>query len=332
MLLRFPTIYMKIYEDMKKQIDNNTLRALVNESVERMIYEGLRDNMAFGINGNIPVEPAQSLCDDVDPQVLAKVDSGDRSIPRRKVGDPQFFGGSKVWDAYEKYSAAISRRADLGRTPVSFFVFLNKIRRGWKGAPLQVYESNENYLIGTLRGGVFLCIYLCPKNVGVGMFKFIKEVCEFDNVVFAVTDDMADMLERLGCPKHDGPVQAKFRGQMHDKMVYGSTQEAAEQGAKLLGLMGKSSDLGNVIKDALQQNPKLQALYDQDPDIIFKLMNEPIITQCLMNNPKLVDTMINNPSIMQQMSIDPAKGFLEFLQQYKKSLSPSLNERKNRKK
>ena len=279
---------------MKKQIDNNTLRALVNESVERMIYEGLRDNMAFGINGNIPLQPAQSLCDDVDPQVLAKVDSGDRSIPRRKVGDPQFFGGSKVWDAYQKYSFAISRRADLGRTPVSFFVFLNKIRRGWKGAPLQ----------------------------------FIKEVCEFDNVVFAVTDDMADMLERLGCPKHDGTVQAKFRGQMHDKMVYGSTKEAAEQGAKLLGLMGKTSDLGNTIKDALLQNPKLQALYNQDPDIVFKLLNEPIITQCLMNNPKLVDTIINNPSIMQQMSIDPIKGFLAFLQQYKKSLSPSLNEKK----
>lgn len=328
MLLRFPTIYMKIYEDMKKQIDNNTLRALVNESIERIIYEGLRDNMAFGVNGNIPVQSAQSLCDDVDPQVLAKVDSGSRSIPKNAVGEPQFFGGSKVWDAYQKYVAAITRK----RPAVSFFVFLNKIRRGWKGAPLQVYESNENYLIGTMRGGVFLCIYLCPKNVGVGMFKFIKEVCEYDNVVFAVTDDLGDMLERLGCPKHDGTVQAKFRGEVHDKVVYGSTQEAAEQGAKLLGLMGKSGDLGNVIKDALQQNPKLQALYDQDPDIIFKLMNEPIVTQCLMNNPKLVDTMVNNPSIMQQMAVDPTKGFLAFLQQYKKSLSPSLNESKNRKK
>ena len=317
---------------MKKTIDNNTLRTIVNESVKKIIYEGLRDGMVFGGKGNIPVQPAETLCSDVNPEVLAKVDSGDRSIPRRLVGDPKYFGGTKVWDAYEKYTAAITRRADLGRTAVNFFVFLNKIRRGWKGAPLQVYESNENYLIGTMRGGVFLCVYLCPKNVGVGMFKFIKEVCEYDNVVFAVTDDMGDMLERLGCPKHDGTVKAKFRGQMHDKMVYGSTQEAAEQGAKLLGLMGKSGDLGGVIKDALQQNPKLQALYDQDPDIIFKLMNEPIITQCLMNNPKLVDTMINNPSIMQQMSVDPAKGFLEFLQQYKKSLSPSLNERKNRKK
>ena len=140
------------------------------------------------------------------------------------------------------------------------------------------------------------------------------------------------MLERLGCPKHDGAIQAKFRGKMHDKMVYGSTQEAAEQGAKLLGLMGKSGDLGNAIKNALQQNPKLQALYNQDPGIVFKLMNEPIITQCLMNNPKLVDTIINNPSIIQQMSVNPVEGFLAFLQQYKKSLSPSLNERKNRKK
>ena len=273
---------------MKQIINEDTLKKIVYEASMTLIMESLKSQMSFGIKGNIPLQPAQSLCDDVDPQVLAKVDSGDRSIPRRKVGDPQFFGGSKVWDAYEKYSAAISRRADLGRTPVSFFVFLNKIRKGWKGAPLQVYESNENYLIGTMRGGVFLCIYLCPKNVGIGMFKFIKEVCEFDNVVFAVTDDMADMLERLGCPKHDGTVQAKFRGQMHDKMVYGSTQEAAERGAKLLGLMSKSDDIVNVIKDVLQQNPKLKALYDKDPDIIFKLMN----------NPKLINTIVNNLSII----------------------------------
>ena len=164
------------------------------------------------------------------------------------------------------------------------------------------------------------------------MFKFIKEVCEYDNVVFAVTDDMGDMLERLGCPKHDGIVKAKFRGEMHDKVVYGSTQEAAEQGAKLLGLMSKSGDLGGVLNTALQNNPKLKKLYDQDPDIVFKLMNEPIITQCLMNNPKLVDTMIANPDIMQSMSMDPIRGFVMFLQQYQKQLTPSLNERKNRKK
>lgn len=316
---------------MKTQITEKMLEHIVYESTIRLIRESLSGQMNFGIKGNIPLVPSTTLCDDVNPQVLDMVDSGDRSIPRNKIGEPQYFGGSKVWDAYEKYSAAITRRADLGRTAVSFFVFLQKIRYGWKGAPLQVYESNENYLIGTMRNGVFLCIYLCPKTVGIGMFKFIKEVCEYDNVVFAVTDDMANMLERLGCPKHDGLVPAKFRGKKGHKMVYGSTQEAAEQGAKLLGLMDKAGELGGALKDAMLQNPKLKALYDQDPDIAFKLMNEPIITQFLANNPKIVDMFISDPTILRGMAKDPIRGFMDFLQKYLSSASTSsINERKKK--
>ena len=306
---------------MNTVINKNMLKSIVNESVESLLLEGVRDQMSFGIKGPIPVEPASSLCDDVNPDILAMVDSGNRGIPRRMIGDPKYFGGTKVWDAYVKYSDAITRRADLGRTAVSFFIFLKKIRHGWKGAPLQVYESNESYLIGTMRGGVFLCIYLCPKNVGIGMFKFIKEVCEYNNVVFAVTDDMADMLERLGCPKYEEAIMAKFRGSLHEKMVYGSTVEAANKGAKLLNLMGKSGQLGDILKNALQENPKLKELYDKDPDIVFKLINEPIITQCLMNNPQLVDFINGNPDIINQISLDPIKGFLNFLISYKNSMA-----------
>lgn len=306
---------------MNTVINKNILKSIVNESVESLLLEGVRDQMSFGIKGPIPVEPASSLCDDVNPDILAMVDSGNRGIPRRMIGDPKYFGGTKVWDAYVKYSDAITRRADLGRTAVSFFIFLKKIRHGWKGAPLQVYESNESYLIGTMRGGVFLCIYLCPKNVGIGMFKFIKEVCEYNNVVFAVTDDMADMLERLGCPKYEEAIMAKFRGSLHEKMVYGSTVEAANKGAKLLNLMGKSGQLGDILKNALQENPKLKELYDKDPDIVFKLINEPIITQCLMNNPQLVDFINGNPDIINQISLDPIKGFLNFLISYKNSMA-----------
>ena len=319
---------------MNTVINKNMLTSIVNESVESLLLEGVRDQMSFGIKGPIPVEPASSLCDDVNPDILAMVDSGNRGIPRRMIGDPKYFGGTKVWDAYVKYSDAITRRADLGRTAVNFFIFLKKIRHGWKGAPLQVYESNENYLIGTMRGGVFLCIYLCPKNVGIGMFKFIKEVCEYDNVVFAVTDDMADMLERLGCPKYEEAIMAKFRGSLHEKMVYGSTVEAANKGAKLLNLMGKSGQLGGILKNALQENPKLKELYDKDPDIVFKLINEPIITQCLMNNPQLVDFINGNPDIINQISLDPIKGFLNFLISYKNSMAATsgVNECKRKNK
>lgn len=319
---------------MKKIIDKEILRSVINESIESFLLEGIRDQMSFGIKGPIPVEPASSLCDDVNPDVLSMVDSGQRGIPRGMIGSPKYFGGTKIWDAYMKYSNAITRRADLGRSAVSFFVFLKKTRMGWKGAPLQVYESNGNYLIGTMRNGVFLCIYFCPQNASIGMFKFIKEICEFNNVVFAVTDDLANMLERIGCPKYDDTINAKFRGKMHEKMVYGSTKEAVEKGAELLTLMGKSSEAGDVLKNALQENPKLKELYDNNPQIVYKIINEPIITKCLMNNPQLIDIIIKNPYVIQQIMINPIKGFFNFLIKYRanRMATNSINEDKNDKK
>lgn len=317
---------------MKNIINRDILKNIINESIENILLEDARSQMNFGIKGPIPVEPADTLCNNVNSEVLNMVDSEGVRIPKKAIGSSKYFGDTKVWDAYVKYSDAITRRADLGRTAVNFFVFLKKIRKGWKGAPLQVYENNGSYLIGTMRNDIFLCIYLCPQNIGIGMFKFIKEVCEYNNVVFAVTDDMAAMLERLGCPKYEDTVSAKFRGKMHEKMVYGSTHEAAEKGAKLLNLMGKSSDLGKNIGEALLQNPRLKELYDNNPNIVFDLMNEPIITNCLMNNPQLVDFINNNPEVLKQMANNPLEGFLNFLVKYKDMISTSkMNENKNEK-
>ena len=317
---------------MKNIINRDILKNIINESIENILLEDAKSQMNFAIKGPIPVEPADNLCSDVNSEVLNMVDSKGVRIPKKAIRSPKYFGGTKVLDAYMKYSDAIKRRADLGRTAVNFFVFLKKIRKGWKGAPLQVYENNGSYLIGTMRNGIFLCIYLCPQNIGIGMFKFIKEVCEYNNVVFAVTDDMAAMLERLGCPKYEDTVLVKFRGKMHKKMVYGSTYEAAEEGAKLLNLLGKSGKLGKNIGDALLQNPHLKELYDNNPNIVFDLMNEPIITNCLMNNPQLVDFINNNPGVLKQMADNPLEGFLNFLEKYKNMISTSkMNENKNKK-
>lgn len=84
---------------MNSVIDRDTLRTIVNESVESFLIEGVRDQMNFGIKGPIPLKPAESLCSDVNPDVLAMIDSGDRGIPRGMIGDTKYFGGTKVWDA-----------------------------------------------------------------------------------------------------------------------------------------------------------------------------------------------------------------------------------------
>lgn len=317
---------------MKKIINEATLKHIIYEAAKTLIENNLRGQMSFGVNGNIPLQSAVDLCADVDPQVLAKVDSGDRSIPRSKVGDPQFFGDTEIWTVYQQYSAAISRRADLGRKPVSFFIFLNKVRNGWKGSKFEYYESNGNYLLGIRKAGVFLCVYLAPKNAGIGMFKFIKEVCEYDNVVFAVTDDMASMLERLGCPKYDGTVSAKFRGHTAEKQVYGSTQEAAEIGAKLVGLMGKSGDIAQNLQSVIAQSPELSAIYEKDPELITKLMADPTITQFLLNHPDIVDKFISDPSVAQNIASNPLEAFMSFIKKKSpKTAGKLMNEMRRRK-
>jgi hypothetical protein len=227
------------------------------------------------------------------------------------------------------------RRADLGRTPLSFFYFLKMVRDGKWGAPLHVYESDGSYLIGTIRQGIFLCVYLCPKNAGIALFKLVKEVCEYNNVVFAVTDDMGAMLERLGCPKYDGDVMARSRGHDCEKVVYGSTKEAAEQGAKLVNFMGKSGSLKKAVDDGLSQNPKVKEFLDQNPDLVYDVMKNPIIMQCLMDNPQIIDFINNNPDIVQQIALDPLKGLLNGLIKYRNNMTATsgVNEckRKNKK-
>jgi hypothetical protein len=316
---------------MSLKLNRESLKKIINESVGNFLYESAKDQMNFGINGPIPLEPADSLCDNVNPDVLAMVDSGNKSIRFSVIGSPQYFGDCKVRDAYTKYSQAIVRHDN--REAVGFFTFLHKIRMGWYGAPLQVFEKDGSYLIGTMRAGVFLCIYICPKNAGIAMFKFIKEVCEYDNVVFAVTDDMGSMLERLGCPKYDGPVTARYRGHSCEKSVYGTTKKAAEKGAKLVGLMGKSGDLGKNIKNSLMQNPETKDFIENNPNLPFDVINIPEVTKLLMNNPEIIDILNDNPALMQSIIDNPLEGFLKFLLMYrnKKMQQTHINERKNKK-
>ena len=292
-------------------LNKNNIREAVKQIISDILKEDLRSQMNFGTEGNIPLEAAKSICSDVNPEVLKLCDDGKRSIPYSQIGKSEYFGNTEVWKAYQQYAMAISRRADLGRKPVSFFIFLNKIRNGWKGMPLQVYKSNGNYLFGISKSGIFLCVYICPRNVGVGLFSFIKEICKYDNVVFAVTEDMASMLERLGCPKHEGTVQAKFRGKMHDKMVYGTTQKTADIGAKLLGLFGETGINADKIKKAMQENPQLMELYRKHPDIVKKIAQNDTIIDMLVKNPQIISILIDNPKLVQSIVFNPIMGILQ---------------------
>lgn len=329
---------------MKKVINEDTLKKIVYEAAMSVINESLKSQMSFGVKGPLPTKPTNKLDEDFPPEVKAafeRVAQGDKSakINPKLLGKPEYLGNTFMWKVYQQYANAMNRRADLGRSDVGFGTFYKKLIYGWFG-PMSYYESDGNYLFGTEKAGLFLCVYFAPKNVGVGMFKFIKEICEYNNVVFSVTEDLANMLERLGCPKwNDGQVmQVKCRHGLADKKIYGSTQEAADEGAKLVGMMSSGKQINQNLQSVIAQNPQLQSMYEKDPDLITKFMYDPVVLKYMMNHPDIIEKFIADPTVAQQAAADPIGALKNYLQKKgsKKRPAPkvatsSMNEMKKKK-
>lgn len=325
---------------MKRVITETTLKKIVYEAVNIILEDNLRSQMSFGTKGPIPTKPTSNLDSDFPKEVKERFNRaamGDRSarIDNRLLGKPEYLGNTLLWTMFQQYANAMNRRADLGRHNVSFGTFYKKLTKGWLGGPMSYYESNGNYLFGLERAGVFVCVYFAPKNAGIGMFKFIKEICEYDNVVFSVTLDLASMLERLGCPKWNNGeiIKVPHQGHLEEKKIYGSTQRAADEGAKLVQLMNNSKNINKNLIGLLSQNPNLQALYSKDPDIVNKFMANPAVLKYMMNHPDIIQNFLDDPTVAQQAVADPIAALSKYLQMKKpKTAQSTMNETRRRKK
>jgi hypothetical protein len=324
---------------MKRVITEATLRKIIYETVN-IVLENIQNQMSFGTKGPIPAKPTSNLDSDFPKEVkerFNRVAMGDKSarIDSRLLGKPEYLGNTLMWTMFQQYSNAMNRRADLGRHNVNFGTFYKKLIKGWLGGPMSYYESNGNYLFGVERAGLFVCVYFAPKNAGMGMFKFIKEICDYDNVVFSVTLDLANMLERLGCPKwNDGEIiKVPHQGHLEDKKIYGSTQRAADEGAKLVKLMNNSKGINQNLTVLLSQNPNLQALYDKDPDIVNKFMANPAVLKYMMNHPDVIQKFLDDPTVAQQAIANPTAALSQYLQKKRpKAAQSTINEMRRRRK
>jgi hypothetical protein len=123
----------------------------------------------------------------------------------------------------------------------------------------------------------------------------------------------------------------KFRGGVEDKKIYGSTQEAADEGAKLMGLMNNGKKINKGLTDLLSQNPTLQAMYEQDPDLVTKFMYNPVILKYMMGHPDVVQKFLDDPTLAQNSVADPVSALMDYLQQKKPNTAQKLmNEMRRR--
>lgn len=124
----------------------------------------------------------------------------------------------KIAFAWENYAKAmLKRRPDTAVLPYERFE--NYVLM----AGTFVVSNGNNAIIGQMNNGVFCPSYFAPYGLKGGI-DLIKELRK-DNVIFAVTEDLGDMLKKLGY-KFLFKVKACFRDEEVEKVVYTSSYKA----------------------------------------------------------------------------------------------------------
>lgn len=119
--------------------------------------------------------------------------------------------------AWENYAKAMSKRRPDSVLPYERFE--NYVL----GAGTFVASNGNNAIIGQMNNGVFCPSHFAPYGLkgGIDLIKMLRK----DNVIFAVTEDLGDMLKRLGY-KFLFETKACFRDEEVEKVVYVSSYKA----------------------------------------------------------------------------------------------------------
>ena len=95
----------------------------------------------------------------------------------------------KVW---ENYKNAMGRRRAGSELPLDRFLNYIAIKE------VYYFQFNDSYVFGQLTDNIiFTPTHFAPEGLRDGL-EMIKEMKKYDNVAFAVTEDLKKMLQKLG--------------------------------------------------------------------------------------------------------------------------------------
>lgn len=103
-----------------------------------------------------------------------------------------------------QYATAIYN-PEKGKTPIGLNLFANKAFNS------SYVENKGSYIFGQHDGKIFLPTHFAPKSKLSG-FSLIKSLKDYDNVAFAVTQDLSPLLQKAGFSSFKEGVPVKFRG------------------------------------------------------------------------------------------------------------------------
>ena len=113
---------------------------------------------------------------------------------------------------HENYRKAMNkRRAGSELALENFYVYVTSTKTVF-------YKYKNSYVFGVVENGCFIPTHFAPAGLKEGI-DLIKELKTYENIVFVVTEDLKDMLVRLGFKCAPFTVVKNFRGQDVKKFV-----------------------------------------------------------------------------------------------------------------
>ena len=212
-------------------ITEQHIRKVVSEALTSLLLE--LDMGKIGGAGPLTMdvmeEPSEIFAEEhkLGAQIYAKKQEN----PRYRADLEKVFGETKAYKVWKNYYNAMTSRE--GKQAVGFLNWLHFVCDGKKGQKILAFQVDGSYLFGYWIRGYFLACYFAPIGFS-GMAKVIKGICQYNNVIFAVTQDLSPMLTRLGVPKAETTHDAPWRGKIVTKDVFGTSEEAIKMGFQIL--------------------------------------------------------------------------------------------------
>ena len=147
-------------------------------------------------------------------------------------------------EIYQQYYKSMGRRRDGSQLDIiSFFKYLDNYA--------YIYVFNDSYLIGQMQNGLFHISHFAPKSLRGGM-DILNDIASYNNIVFAVTDDLGPMLQKIGLyGDSKAVVPMFFRNMLVLKHIYTTDKRLINSLLSTLQNTKDIEDLQNNLSDSM---------------------------------------------------------------------------------
>jgi len=195
------------------------------------------------------------------------------------------------------------------KTAISFFHWIENLTQyrdidEFGGLPTRIlaYNIGNAYIFGYFNLGLFIANSFSGTKADV--FRIVREICQYNNIVFSVSMDLAGMLLGLGLYTNGDIHSTKFGGRTVRKMSLTTNKD-------LLGVISKidkRSDEFEKEREVRKQNQQITNNNDEKPvntDFLADIIKDKGVLNFALKNPKLIQSVFEDPKMQDKLNNNP---------------------------